>query len=206
MKVIKYTTQEKWLEDREGCISGSKLGSIYAPRGGKKVGFYQLIADRLAIVEQGNEDPRDRGHRLEDEAVALAGQQLDIKLEPSKDIWVSELNKNITVSPDGHNKDMTIGVEAKCLGAALHLWAAIEDTVKVGKDGGKFKLQAIQYFVVNPELKTLFFVFYNPSVTSLPLHIIEMNRSELLDDVEFWLDYEQATLKEVDEIVERLAF
>lgn len=193
----------EWLAAREGKLTGSKLGDIYAPRGGKKIGFYQLIADYLAIIEDnGDEDARERGHRLESEGLAEAGKKLGIKFNDDCGMWVSDLNENMAISPDGCNEDMTVAAEVKCLGAARHLQALIENKIP---DNG-YKLQAIQYFVINEKLQTLHFVFYNPSVSSAPLHIIDMHRKDLEEDILFWTEYEQATLKEVDEIVTRLAF
>lgn len=203
MKVITIDqNSHEWLEMRKSKITGSKLGDIYAARGGKKIGFYQLIADRLALVEDGFEDARDRGHRLESEALEMAAEYTGIKLKSECGMWVSDIDDNIAISPDGCNADFTIAAEVKCLGAARHLQALIEDKIP----DNSYKLQAIQYFVVCETLQTLYFVFYNPSVTAKPLHVITMHRKDFEEDITFWTEYEQNILKEVDEWVEKLAF
>ncbi len=203
MKVVAVDQNSaKWLEMRVGKITGSKLGDIYAPRGGRKVGFYQLIADRLSIVEEGDEAAHDRGHRLEEEALEMASKELGIKFSGECGMWLSDVDDNIAISPDGCNKQRTASAEVKALKASLHLQAIIEKAI-VKKS---YKLQAVQYFVVNEKLKNHYMVFYNPSVTSRPLYIIHFERKDMEDDIAFWLEYEQGILKDVDRYVEELAF
>ena len=41
---------EEWLEWRKGKITGSRLNDIIVKRGtGRKLGFYEVIAERLAV-------------------------------------------------------------------------------------------------------------------------------------------------------------
>lgn len=203
MKILKVEQNSlEWLELRKGRITGSKLGDIYAARGGRKVGFYQLIADRLAIVEDTDEAPHDRGHRLEEEALELASAELGFTLEKCEEMWVSDLDENIAISPDGANKKRTKSGEVKALKAALHLQAVIEEkTVK-----RTYQSQALQYFVVNEKLTDHYGIFYNPLVTAKPLYIIHYKRADYEDDIKFWQDYEQQVLKDVEKYVEELAF
>ena len=54
MKINKYDNREEWLKSREGRITGSKLKDIIVKRGtGKKKGYYQLIADKIATNPDG---------------------------------------------------------------------------------------------------------------------------------------------------------
>ncbi len=203
MQVLTFETERQWLDNRPGRILGSTLNDVYAPRGGRKIGFYQLVADRLAIVEDSDEAARDRGHRLETEAIEAFNTDHKLKLIPCENtIWASDDNPNIAVSPDGHNKALTIGAEVKCLKAALHLQAVIEGKVT----SASYRLQALQYFIVNEKLKKLYFIFYNPNVTSWPLYVIEMKRQDFEEDIQFYKEYELNTLAEIDALVERLAF
>lgn len=203
MIVKQFDNQNEWLEARKGSILGSKLGDVYSPRGGRKIGFYQLIADKLSIVEDTDETARDRGHRLEAEAIEKLNEAYKLKLLPCENtIWVSDTNEGIAFSPDGHNKALTVGAEVKCLKPALHLQAIIENKIC---DMG-YKLQAIQAFIVNEKMKTLYFVFYNPSVTSQPLFVIEMKREDCQADIDYYKQYEIETLEDVNYWVEKLAF
>jgi hypothetical protein len=203
MIVQQYNNRNEWLEGRRAKITGSGLNDTYAARGGHKIGFYQLIADRLAIVDDTDEAGMDRGHRLEVEAVEALNEARKLKLIPSDNaIWISDINPDIAVSPDAHNKTFTEAAEVKCLKAALHIQAIIEN--KIYSPG--YRLQALQYFVVNEKLKTLYFVFYNPNVTSRPLHVIEMKRADFAEDIAYYEQYEIDTLKEINKWVEELAF
>lgn len=202
MKIHTYNSEEEWLEDREPRITGTKLKDLVSTRGGKKVGFYQLIAARLAIDEEGDEDPRERGHRLEKEAVELLSKATGKKFKQvDLEIWESEVNPNIACSPDGYTKDLTLAAEVKALKAALHIQAWHTQTVP-----SEYKLQTIQPFIVNPKLKKLYLTFIDPRVTAMPFHYLEIDRKDVEPDVKKYEAYQLKELQEVDEIVAQLAF
>jgi len=64
----------------------------------------------------------------------------------------------------------------------------------------------MQYFVVNDDLKILYFAFYDPRVPSVPFHVIELHREDVQDTVEKLLAYQRDTLVQVDRISEELSF
>ena len=50
MRTLTFETKEAWAEARRGKITGTRLKDIIVKRGtGKKIGFYELIAERLGI-------------------------------------------------------------------------------------------------------------------------------------------------------------
>lgn len=204
MKIVNLpqNTQE-WLEFRRGKISGTILSDIYAKRGGRKIGFYQVIAERIGL-DPDDENRMDRGLRLEDEAIQMFEAKSRLKVE-RVGLCVSDFNENVINSPDGllKNKDgkYTGAVEVKCLSPARHLQAVIENKIP-----GEFEAQKIQYFVVNDDLEELFFVFYDPRIPSVMYHVIRVTRDEVKDQIEFFRNYQIETIKEIEEIVERLAF
>lgn len=196
---------EEWLEARKGKITSSKLKDIVVKRGnGKKIGFYQLIADRLAI-DEAYQDPRERGHSLEHEAIELFESTTGREVDKDVGLCVSDLHEGIALSPDGLIKDedgkYTEAVEAKCLGSARHIEAILTNHVPAD-----YEMQALQYFVVNDDLEVLYFVFYDPRVIAKPFHIVSVTREEVEEDVEFYRDYQLSVLKEVDAALEKLAF
>lgn len=200
MRIQKFETNEEWLEERHGKITGTKLKDIIVKRGnGKKIGFYQLIADRLAIVD--DENPMERGHRLEVEAIDLLTEQTGITFNTDLVIITRDDNESIAWSPDGFTDDMKLGAEVKCLKSALHIQMIIENKVP-----SEYVEQTIQPFIVNDQLQKLYFVSYDPRVASHPFHVIEINRSDVEGDVELYKAYEETTLKEVDAWVEKLAW
>ncbi len=200
MIITTFENDEDWLSARKGVITGTKPKDIVVLRGnGKKVGFYQLIADNLAIEE--DENPMERGNRLEPEAIAMLSEITGIKFITTKTLMSREDNPKIAYSPDAYTDDLVISVEAKCLKSALHLQAIIEN--KIPKE---YEYQSLQPFVVNDKLKLLFFVFYDPRIASQPFHIIEVRREDVEEEVEFLRAYEEKTLKEVQYWVEKLAW
>lgn len=200
MKTLKINqNSDEWFEARKGKITGSKLKDIIVKRGnGKKIGFYQLIADRVA-VEPDDEDQMERGHRLQSEAIEAFEKKHNCKTEQIG-MWIADFNDNIAISPDAVVSDKE-AVEVKCLKSANHLKAVIENEIP-----SEHFEQVVQYFIVNEQLETLYFVLYDPRIVARPYHEIKVVRDDIAPVVEQVKDYQIQTLKEVDEWVERLAF
>ena len=203
MKKIKLTQgSPEWHEFRKGKISGTILGDIYSKRGGRKIGFYEIISERLGL-EPDDENRMDRGLRLEDEAIELFEKQTGLKVEQDG-VCVSDFSDQVINSPDGLieiDGKYKGAIEVKCISPARHLQAIIEDTIPA-----EFESQVIQYFIVNDDLETLYFVFYDNRVTCMPYYCIEVKREEVAEKIEFFKEYQIDTLKEINEIVEKLAF
>jgi hypothetical protein len=198
--IHKFDNEKDWLDFRKDKITGTKLKDIIVKRGtNKKVGFYQLIADQLAIED--DENPMDRGHRLEEEAIDLLTKTTGIKFNKSLVIITRDDNPNIAWSPDGFTDNLKIGVEVKCLKSALHIQAIITDSIPY-----EYKEQSVQPFIVNDQLETLYFTFYDPRLVSRPFHVIEVKRADVEGEIKMWKEYEEKTLKEVNYWVERLAW
>jgi putative phage-type endonuclease len=200
MKIINVVQNSaEWDEIRKGKITGSKLNDIVVKRGtGKKIGFYELIADRVATQPDG-EDPMERGHRLEDEALDLYEKQVG-KLQRGV-FAISDDNPNMAISHDAINKKHTHAVEVKCLSSAKHLQAYFEQQIP-----SEYEFQRLQYFIINPELQQLDFVFYDPRVTCKQLHSISFFRKDLEEEIEQYKQYQIDILAEVDKLVEELVF
>lgn len=201
MKTSKYDDRDSWLNARKGKITGSRLKDIVAKRGtGKKKGFYELIAERVAVEDDGNETPMDRGTRLESEAIERFASETGQEVDTSLVIWQRDDNENIAISPDGFIGDEE-AVEAKCLSTASHIEAWL--TQKIPSD---YEFQKLQYFIVNESLKRLFFVFYDPRIACKPYFVIEVTREDIQKEIDEYLQYQIDTLREVDEIVNSLTF
>lgn len=201
MIIKTYKTEEEWLDDRKARITGSKLKDLAGVRGGRKIGFYQLIADRIALYEDGGTSDRDRGHRLEVEAVGHLSDLVGVDFITDLCLWVRSDNDSMAYSPDGYNRDLSVAVEVKCLGSARHIQAIIENKIPE-----EFMPQVIQAFIVNDDLQVLYFTFYDPRLTARPLHVIERTRDMLVDEIAWYRDFEERTLKQINDYVEELAF
>lgn len=205
MKIVNVEQgSEEWFDYRKGKVSGTMLGDLYSKRGNRKLGFYELIAERLAL-DPDDENRMDRGIRLEDEAAQLFAREYNKKLD-IVGICVHDEYPQIINSPDRLIKDKngkyTEAVEIKCLSPARHLQAVIEDKVP-----DEYEAQKLQYFIVNPDLEKLYFVFYDPRIPTVPMHVIEVFRTERLQElVDKYLKFQVEQIQEVDNIIERLAF
>lgn len=199
MKIQKFSSEEAWLEARRGRITGTRVKDLVSKRNGeKKIGFYELIADRIAIPHNG-ENVMDRGKRLEDEAMECFIKTTKQKVNTDLVIWHRDDDENIAVSPDG-SIGKTIAVEVKCLSSARHIEAWI--TKKVPDE---YEYQVLQYFIVNDKLKTLYFVFYDPRMPK-DMFWLEVSRKEVEEKVKEYLEIERNVLKEISLLEDSLTF
>lgn len=191
---------DEWLAWRKGKITGSRLGDIIVKRGtGRKIGFYEILAERLAVVtDSDNENAMERGHELEQKAVDEFEAITGYKVNTDCGVWVSDENEQIAISPDGEI-DENLAVEVKCLSSAKHLQAFFEQEIP-----SEYEAQVAQYFIVNEKLENLFFVFYDPRIPAKPLHYIVVDRLSWQDKIEDYKNQEIQSLKEIDERINQL--
>lgn len=193
---------DEWFDYRKGKISGTHLSALYSKRGNRKLGFYETIAERLA-EEPDDENRMERGLRLEDEAAQLFAEKYNKKPE-IVGVCISDEHPSIINSPDRlikNNGKYTEALEIKCLSPARHIQAVVENKVP-----DEYEAQKVQYFIVNPDLQKLYFVFYDPRIQSVPFFVVEVTREELGDLPEKYKQFQLEQLKEMDDIVTRLAF
>lgn len=189
---------DEWLHIRKGKITGTTLKAIMGTPKARQDALYEIIAERLTVgVESDYENPMDRGTRLEPEAIAA------FEFETGKTVekigfCEDDENTHITNSPDG-----LIGkheaIETKCMGGKNHVKMWLTDQVP-----DEYSWQVVQYFVVNKDLKTLYFVGYNPDIPTHSLHIIEVTRESITDDIEMAQNAQETFLKEVNEALEKI--
>lgn len=185
----------EWEQLRKTRITGTMVKNIMGTPRARKEAFYEAIANRLTIgVEEDYENAMDRGTRLEPDAIAT------FELETGKSVervgfCESNDNEAIAMSPDGYVKDTnyTEAVEAKCMGGKNHVKLWLENEVP-----DEYYWQVVQYFVVNDELQTLYFIGYNPDIPAHPLHVIEVKRDVVLSSIEKSRIEQETFLEEVN--------
>lgn len=187
-KVVKFEDEESWLSFRVGKITGTS--HIVAKKGGYLKDYWQILADKLSLPSDG-EDDRERGRRLEPEAIQIFRDKTKKKVDTSLVMWVSEENEDMAISPDGFIGN-TEAVESKTLDCANHLQVFFEQEIP-----SQFYYQKIQYFVINPHLKTLHFVFYNPLVLAIPFFVIEVQREDVEDEVRIYKEQQIEILEDI---------
>ena len=200
MKEYKFDNDDSWLIARRGKVTGTRLKDVIVKRGTKeKLGFYELIAERLASADS-EKDGIERGLRLEPEALLKFAEMTGKKIDTTKRLWVHDDNPDIAVSPDG-SIGKNEAVEVKCLASARHLEALL--TQQIPDD---YEMQILQYFIVNEKLKKVYVVFYDPRISVKELHYLEVNRKDVAEQVKEFYEYQTNLLKRVDEIVTGLSF
>lgn len=197
-KSLKKADLELLLTDEDKAVLASNAD--------KKLEFYSIMAEKLATIPD-DEGRMDRGHRLEDVARQRFATEYKKKVI-EVGCCVSDVDERIINSPDGLivSKKADVfaeAVEIKCLSPARHLQAIIENEVPE-----EFFTQKVQYFVVNEKLEKLYWVFYDErfNYKNLQLHVIEVTRESLGDWPDIMLRYQLTQLKDMDAIIERLAF
>lgn len=209
MKTIKFENKDQWLVARKGKITGSRLSDIVVKRGtGEKLGFYELVAERLAVDETEfdgyipNETPMDRGTRLQKYAINRFANETGKKVNEDLVLWVRDDNEGIAISPDGtiEGADSMEAIETKCLSSARHIEAYLTNSIP-----DEYEYQKIQYFIVNERLQKLYFVFYDPRIPVKDFFYFCVTREEIQSSIDIYLQYQREKLIKVDEIVAKLS-
>ena len=194
MKVYNNVEQrtDEWHFLRKGKITGTTLKSIMGTPKARQDAIYEIIAERLTVgVDSGEENPMERGNRLEDNARAIfeieTGKKVDIV-----GFCEHDSNQYIANSPDGLIGEIE-AVEIKCLGGKnyVKMWLT-------NKIPDEYYWQAIQYFVVNDKLEKLYFMGYNPEIEVHPHHIIELKREDVVADIDYAIKAQVAFINEVE--------
>lgn len=134
--------------------------------------------------------------RLEDEAIEKFALNFDKTVEKIG-FTARDDNEFIGASPDGLIKNKgkyTEAVEAKCLSSKNHVKVIVTNEIP-----DEYFEQGLQQFIVNDDLQTLYFVFYDPRITVKPLHVIPMTRAEYETEIEDLRKDEESFLKLINE-------
>lgn len=190
-KVLKFDTEAEWMEAREGIFTGTKAEAAGIKRGGgRKIGFYKILAERIAIPPDG-ENVMDRGKRLEEYALERFTVVTGKAVNHDKVLWVRKDDKDIAISPDGDVVGEPAAVEVKCLASANHIEAML--TNKVPSD---YWEQCLQYFVVREDLEVLYFILYDPRMP-VDLFVITLQRFDLEEEIKEQLEDIRSALVEL---------
>jgi len=213
---------QEWLDYKRTRIGGSGAKSILPlTQGADRTpsGFWDLVASRLTSPMEQDEDPRDRGHRLETDCIAeletIIGKKLDSKPTP----WVSDEDDGLMLSSDACEpvEVPTYDAEIKSFSSWGKHFKLIHqlnhqdiqgdplELLNMGY-GSDFRYQILHGFVVNPELRTRYFVSYCPEANydQHKLAIIPFERADYLDRIAELKTIELDTLKRVRAVVSEM--
>lgn len=202
MKVYKVEQRTpEWHSLRRGKITGTGLKKILGTASTRNTYFMEVLAARLSVDDGQEETASERGNRLEERAISEF-EKASGKIVSKVGFCESDENQFIASSPDGlieNDGKYTEAVEVKCLSSANHIKAWLDNAIPEDHIP-----QCLQYFIVNPELETLYFVLYDPRVTIHPLHIIEMKREKAEAAILAAEEKEKGFIKQIESKIEEL--
>lgn len=222
MKIIRLSQsedRESWLELRKGIITGTKAKRVQPPARSQKLpsGIYEIIAEKIAVEKDG-EPERERGLRLENEALLRTQDKYKLDLDLDCGMWFSD-DEKLAVSPDAAQvgDKPTYAAEAKCLDTKNHIQGILQDCIakqlpqynpidslKIGTSD--FTAQVIQYFVINQDLQTLYFTLYDDRVVldNIMHYVIVVKREHVTDFIEGQEAYERDALDKINSLIKVL--
>ena len=190
---------EKWFFVRKTDVTGTVLKSICGTPKAYEEAKFEMVANRLTVgVDMENENPMERGTRLEPEAIAA------FEFETGKTVTrtgycQSDTNPQIANSPDGLIPAEDAAIEVKCPGGKNYMKIVILNAIP-----DEYIYQIHQYFIVNEKLKTVYFTAYNPDIPYHPLHIITVTREMFGAEIDASQQKEEVFLQEVNEMLEKV--
>jgi len=201
MKILKLVQRTpEWFEARRGKVTGTVLKKVVSSRKDVREGvFYEILAERLMVSDGSEaEGAMDRGVRLESEAREAFEKKTGKIVEEIGFIQDGDMG----CSPDGlirKGKKYTESVEIKCLNSGSHVRAWLTNEVPE-----EHMPQIIQAFIVNPDLKTMHMVFYDPRIKQHPLHTIKVERENVANTISEYKKAEAEFLEKVDEAMSKI--
>jgi hypothetical protein len=150
-----------------------------------------------------------RGHILEPKAADAFASKYNKTLSEGK-IWVSNDTYDSYVSPDrsivSPDGKIREAVEIKCLSSekVLKVWWDKQHKEESTSDfwiipSNEYQAQAVKYFVVNEDLKKLYWVVYTDLIPWLELVVLEINRGDIADFIKSAGEIERLYLDRLDE-------
>jgi len=218
MKIIKIEQgSDEWKAFREGKITGTKIGKLWSKSRKAEelydttkpnLQLYQVMAERLAIATADGIDgvsAMERGSLLENEAVQATTEKLGLDNWIADNVWQDETDDSFLCSPDAYenNDRPKWAIEVKCLSSANHIKAIYEN-----RPPDEYWPQVVNYFLINDDLETLYFVMYDPRFFNeeLQLKIFTIHREQLESDIALTKVARSIAQEQINEFVEKYSF
>jgi len=167
----------EWHQIRLGKITSTRLKKVLSKDN------LSLVDELIAEEETGLSD--DDGFVSEDMQRGIDLEPLAIKEYESMTgntvtrygILQSEELPILCQSPDGY-VGTDGAIEVKCPRTKTHV-----KYIRQGKIPNDYKEQVWCYFMVNPNLKWLDFISYDPRLVKKPIWVLRVNREDVQDDI-----------------------
>lgn len=164
---------------------------------------YKMLAYELSNGTAPDEDPRERGTRLEPES-RMEFENITGKKVTEVGGISREDEPRIALSPDGlieNNGVYDESFESKSLAGWKHVMIWQENIIL-----DEHIEQCLDYFVVNDDAHTHYYVSYCPEIEIHPMHIVAIKREDYLYEINLMLQGQKEFLKEHDETLHGIYF
>lgn len=204
-----FESEEAWMVWRLGKGTGSTIHKMVSKTSdATKEGVWHAAAESIigtAILAEEDLNVAqvfERGHRLEIPAIKRFEEETGKKVRRRLVGWENPYDSRIAISPDG-TIGKTEAVEVKCLLSPKHVEALF--TQKIPKNTAGYEEQRLHYFVTNPDLRTLYHIFYHPDFPKpLDLFILKSTRQQLKEEIRAHEASTTCAVKRIREIVNKL--
>jgi len=176
-------------------------------QGEKNLGYYEVLAEQIAIPEDDDIPAIERGNTKEEQAIERFEEETGHDVVTDLVTWQSEKNEISAISPDGY-MEATEGdslvineaVEVKCPKSKRFLKAWM-----TGKIPGKYWPQVLQYFIVNPDLEVVHFVFHDDRMP-IDTFWYTVERHEAQDDIAEFEAIQEIVAEDITKIEDEFTF
>ena len=197
MNLVKDLEQrtEEWKQIRKGSIGGTRVKSVMAKNNLPLID--ELIAEKHTdlIEETFVNDAMQRGIDLEPFAIAEFEERSETKVD-TFGLVTNEKFPGCHLSPDGLVLDVTgvpmFGVEVKCPSTKKHV-----EYIRTNRVPAEYKFQVYHYFTICDTIESMFFVSYDPRFEARPVHMVQLNREDIADELEA---FKTGLLKFIDKL------
>lgn len=194
--------------------------------------WWALVAERLTSEDENgvSTNPMQRGHDLEKDCAEITVVKYKLQ-NPKYDcgIWQSD-NERLILSPDCHEDSdkPAWAIECKALNSADHIKTIYRDleysfeerpderftatnydicATAIDRIPQEYREQALDYFIVNQDLKTLYFSLYDPHFENPRLchWVFEIKREDIEHEINGLAEVQKLSLKEIDAILDILS-
>ena len=182
MKIIKLEQNTpEWHEMRLWKITWTRLKDVMWSNNLKLVDT--ILAELLSNETKTIKPSIDMQRGTDEEPFAIQAYE-NLTWEKVEQIWfcLSDEFDWVGLSPDGLIKKDWIykkWVEVKNPSSSKHI-----EYIRINKIPNEYKYQVLHYFIVNEDMEELDFISYDRRVLAKPLHIVNVTRKDLQDEIE----------------------
>ena len=162
----------EWSAARIGKVTGTRLKQVMGKTSDALI--YEMIAERYQATEEYQNGAMAEGTLREPWAIDAYEEETGQKVTP---VGFISKGDDIGLSPDGLIGKKK-GIEVKSPSLSKHIEYIIKNKLP-----SEYKWQVVHYFIVIDELEEVDFVTYHPDFPPKELHIINVKRVDIQDDI-----------------------